>query len=58
MKTKTCPYCGSVRLTRSPSGEHLMCLGCHRIVVVARATTENDAPQGAESGGVESGLRG
>jgi hypothetical protein len=36
MKPRKCPYCGSPRTTRSPSGEHLLCLGCQRIIIVPR----------------------
>ncbi len=37
MKVRKCPYCGYGRMTRSPSGEHLLCLGCQRILVVPKA---------------------
>lgn len=36
MKLRKCPYCGSTRITRSPSGEHMLCLGCQRILVVTK----------------------
>ena len=36
MKTRKCPHCGSTRITTSPSGEHLLCLGCQRILVQPR----------------------
>jgi ribosomal protein S27E len=36
MKIRKCPHCGSTRITTSPSGEHLLCLGCQRILVQPR----------------------
>jgi ribosomal protein S27E len=36
MKSRKCPHCGSTRITTSPSGEHLLCLGCQRILVQPR----------------------
>jgi len=45
MKTQKCPFCGSTRTTRSPSGEHLLCLGCQRILVVPRTKGPRDHEQ-------------
>jgi len=36
MKIQKCPFCGSSRTSRSPSGEHLLCLVCQRILIVPR----------------------
>lgn len=36
MKAQKCPHCGSSHTTRSPSGRHLLCLDCHRILVQPR----------------------
>ena len=37
MKLNKCPYCGSSKVTQSPSGEHQLCQGCQRILVMPRA---------------------
>lgn len=49
-KPRKCPFCGSPRSTRSPSGEHLLCLGCQRIIIVPRkeAPKEEDSEANAK----------
>jgi hypothetical protein len=48
MKTPKCPFCGSSRTTRSPSGEHLLCLGCQRILIVPRSKASAEDSQEAK----------
>lgn len=33
MKNTKCSICGSLRTTKSPSGQHLICLDCQRIIL-------------------------
>lgn len=46
-KPRKCPFCGSTRSTRSPSGEHLLCLACQRIIIIPRKETRKE--EGAEA---------
>ena len=36
VKTVLCPNCGSARVNKSPSGLHLICLDCQRVIVQDR----------------------
>jgi hypothetical protein len=45
VNTVLCPYCGSA-LVKSPSGQHLVCSGCKRIVLQER----NKKPRGRKKG--------
>lgn len=36
MKHPGCPYCGATEVMRSPSGHHLLCASCNRILVQPR----------------------
>jgi hypothetical protein len=36
MTIPACPYCGASPLLQSPSGHHLMCVGCNRVLMQPR----------------------
>ena len=36
-KPQACPFCGHTDLAPSPSGKHLVCLKCGRVVVLPTA---------------------
>jgi transcription initiation factor TFIIIB Brf1 subunit/transcription initiation factor TFIIB len=36
MGSQICPHCESSRVGKSPSGQHLVCLDCQRIIVQDR----------------------
>jgi hypothetical protein len=36
MTIPACPYCGTSPLLQSPSGHHLMCVGCNRVLMQPR----------------------
>jgi ribosomal protein S27E len=37
-KPSTCPFCGHEDLAPSPSGKHLVCRKCNRIVLTPKPT--------------------
>ena len=52
MMSLLCPRCGSSRVNKSPSGQHLMCLDCQRVIVQVRvkeAAWSEDARQTSSS---------
>lgn len=49
MKPRKCPFCGAPRTTRSPSGEHLLCMACQRIIIVPRKESPKEDEEGAEA---------
>jgi hypothetical protein len=36
MTMPACPYCGSSPLLQSPSGQHLLCVKCNRVLMQPR----------------------
>ena len=49
MKPRKCPFCGAPRTTRSPSGEHLLCMACQRIIIVPRKESRKEDGEDAAS---------
>jgi hypothetical protein len=36
MTIPACPFCGAAPLLQSPSGRHLMCVSCNRVLMQPR----------------------